>query len=164
MDQEEDLGVGMTVEEKVDFKDIASRPSSVQIEVSPAVFFDCVSCWIAKDSYEPIEMPLLKKVVLDDDMEAFLVIEKLYEQVGAHFKTDALEYAIQQDRPDMLDEIIRRHGAYLSHRFDNLEESKPPERSAYKGLKTWKRKRPQNQGQDFIVGRYASLMTSASIH
>ncbi|KAJ7124475.1 hypothetical protein C8R44DRAFT_703945 [Mycena epipterygia] len=91
---------GTVEQDAINFVDIASRPSTIECDVHPKQILDCTN----KDR-EPFV-----RAITDDDFEAFVNILNLYKHCPKHidFPDHVLDYIVQKDRTDMLDEYIRR--------------------------------------------------------
>ncbi|KAJ6615451.1 hypothetical protein B0H10DRAFT_2164836 [Mycena sp. CBHHK59/15] len=83
----------------INFVDIAKRPSTVECNVHPKL--------LLRESLDPFN-----KILKDDDFEAFVNVLNLYKHSPVHidFSPNLLASIIGSDRPDMLDEFIRRTG------------------------------------------------------
>ncbi|KAF7319941.1 Ankyrin repeat protein [Mycena kentingensis (nom. inval.)] len=93
---------GTVEQEAINFVDIASRPSQIQCKASPQDLLQSGNM-----SVEPFT-----KAIHDDDYEAFVNVFRLYKHspIPAELPTTLLAIIVSQDRPDMLDEFIRRTG------------------------------------------------------
>ncbi|KAH9007478.1 hypothetical protein EDB84DRAFT_1572846, partial [Lactarius hengduanensis] len=95
----------------IDFTDIAARLSSVRTEVPPKKMLE-LQAILFQAGLKRVSCNPLQKAIVEDDFEAFIHTLDLYEFVGAAIWPDsgAYDFAVALDRPDMLDELIRRSG------------------------------------------------------
>ncbi|KAJ6554865.1 hypothetical protein B0H19DRAFT_1377542 [Mycena capillaripes] len=100
----------------INFVDIANRTSIVECDVHPKRILDAE------------ESPLLMSVQ-DDDFEAFINILNLYKHCTKQVDLPPrlLHHLITNDRPDMLDEYIRRtgHGIFIRGTPDEIKVDVP---------------------------------------
>ena len=89
----------------------------------------------------------LQKAILENDFETFTRTLDLYDFVGMAIAADYISYnlAVTLDRPDMLDELIRRSGVGIPIPFDAekdpVAKSKGTEERVYLGLKVGGKRR-----------------------
>ncbi|KAI9451557.1 hypothetical protein BJY52DRAFT_1297191 [Lactarius psammicola] len=116
----------------INFTDIAARPSSVRTEVSPKKLLELQSAFL-QTGHKRVFCNPLQKAIVEDDFEAFVHTLDLYEFAGVAIWPDseAYDYAVALDRPEMLDELIRRSGVVKGSGVD----SKVSEERVYLGLK-----------------------------
>ncbi|KAJ7062801.1 ankyrin repeat protein [Mycena amicta] len=93
---------GTVEQDAIDFVDIAKRPSSVQCNASPKDLLQA-----GNGNVDPFTMAIMK-----DDYELFINTFRLYKHspIHAQLPTTLLSSIISYDRPEMLDEFIRRTG------------------------------------------------------
>ncbi|KAJ7165671.1 ankyrin repeat protein [Mycena crocata] len=93
---------GTVEQDAIDFVDIANRPSTVECDVHP------------KDVLIPgyFDRELFVMAIVEDDFEAFVNTFNLYKNCPKHvdLPSHLLAWIFNMDRPDMLDEYIRRTG------------------------------------------------------
>lgn len=98
-------------QERINFIDVANRPSAVQCEVDPKTMVrDTLANWVING--EMAHLSPLQKAIYDNDFEAFVNIANLYKLLAQpiEFPRDILDVILKKDRVDMLDEFIRRSG------------------------------------------------------
>lgn len=110
----------VTIErQEIRFVDIATRPSTVKSETHPKFMLQDVQAKWAKPMSEVPTGPrlgqdhLLAHSVVDDDLEAFVQICKLYDALPEPLDLctgNILHTIFAHDRADILDEYIRRSG------------------------------------------------------
>jgi hypothetical protein len=123
----------------INFTDIAAGPLSVHTDVPPARMLEseanhpyagrkCLSC-------SP-----LQKAIVEDDFEAFVHTLDLHDFAGTRITINSGVYnlVVTLDRPEMLDEFIRREGVGIVMPSDGeegrLEDLKVSEERVYLGL------------------------------
>ncbi len=94
------------------YVDVAKRPSAVKCNVKPGRFFTCTRpCGYISDG-RYLEETVFDKAIREDDLESFVKLLNMF--VNLPVAEDIPNYMIQsllsKDRPDMLDELIRRTG------------------------------------------------------
>ncbi|KAI9433857.1 hypothetical protein H4582DRAFT_1982964 [Lactarius indigo] len=130
----------------INFTDIAARPSSVRTDVSPKKFLELETAYLQAGHKRVFCVPL-EKAMVDDDFEAFIHTLDLYEFVGVAIWPDskAYDFVIALDRPDMLDELIRRSGVGIPIPSEAVQGSvvvsKAAEERVYLGLKVGGKRR-----------------------
>jgi hypothetical protein len=125
----------------MNFIDIAARPSSVRTEVPPTKLLEILAT-LLQEGRKYYTCNPLQKAISEDDTEAFLHILDLYDFVGQATLPDcgAHHLAVVLDRPEMLDELIRRSGVGVSIPSDaekgsGAEPKKASDERVYLGLK-----------------------------
>ena len=103
----------MTVEKKeAKFIDIATRSSAIKTNIHPRTMLQsCSVKW--RKGERKVDASILKKAVLDHDLEAFVHIANLYQTLPQviEMEKDIVTTILKEDQPDMLDEYIRRTGS-----------------------------------------------------
>ncbi|KAJ6544013.1 hypothetical protein B0H19DRAFT_1212418 [Mycena capillaripes] len=106
-------GSEVTVDEAVaKFVDITKKSVTAQCNVPPDVLLSTHVSWINDKGDKETGSPLAK-AVYDDDFEAFVNIANLYKycpRVNLDADQSLLAMILTKDRPEMLDEWIRRTG------------------------------------------------------
>lgn len=100
-----------TVDQQVNFIDVAKRPSTVQCDYHPNKQLDEASItWFVNGTQHTGN--LIFKAVQDDDFEAFVNIGNLYRVLPGknNFNPNLLSQILLKDRPEMLDQLIRWTG------------------------------------------------------
>ncbi|KAH9847724.1 ankyrin [Lenzites betulinus] len=94
---------------QINFVDIAHQSSEVQTEVPPRRLLEISDTYFTGPDCKGRGGPLLFKAVLEGDFEAFVQICDLYKMLP-EFDTpaSAVAWICEFDRPEMLDELIRR--------------------------------------------------------
>ncbi|KAI9060760.1 ankyrin [Trametes sanguinea] len=150
-DSDEDMDDDET--EAINFVDIAQRPSQVQTNVPPADLLGLVDGYIDPQTKGIIGVTPLRKAIMENDFEAFVQIADLYKSLPTPgtLPEIALSWALSYDRPEMLDEIIRRTGKGIYAETPEEEEeetvdhdsTKPtrPPAKVYLGLNVHGKKR-----------------------
>ena len=103
----------MTVEKKeAKFIDIATRSSAIKTNVHPKVMLQSSTVKWRKGERTGDDS-ILKKAVIDHDLEAFVHIANLYQTLPEVIGLDqyVLTTILEEDQPDILDEYIRRTGS-----------------------------------------------------
>ena len=134
---------------KINFTDIAERPSAVQCQVSPTKMLQQANNWIVKDMNKLKYGSPIQKTIIQDDMEGFVQICNLYNFVGHDLLANDLVPTIMvNDRPEMLDELIRRTGCGITAVLDAQLKADPAapaakdtEETIYLGLNVGGKKR-----------------------
>ncbi|KAA1479103.1 ankyrin [Dentipellis sp. KUC8613] len=114
-EDDEDDDVDMD-DSEVDLTDIAERPSAVHCKASPSrMLTNTHGLWISKDG-KSHDTPIMERAVMEDDFEAFVKICDLYKAVDEDLWPNSYvpDYIMKWDRPDMLDELIRRTGCSIN--------------------------------------------------
>ncbi|KAI9433859.1 hypothetical protein H4582DRAFT_1856238 [Lactarius indigo] len=134
-------------EKPINFTDIAAKPSPVRTDVSPEKFLEIRATFL-QAGRKNISCNPLQKAIVDDDFEAFTHTLDLYEVAGAPIwpGSRAYEFAVNLDRPDILDELIRRSGVGIpipsyAAVGSGADSKKIPEKRAYLGLKVGGKRR-----------------------
>ena len=127
-------------EKPINFIDIAARPSSVRTDVPPTKLLELQASLLQEGRTYYTCNPL-QKAISEDDSEAFLHILDFYDFVGQATLPDcgAHHLAVLLDRPEMLDELIRRSGVGIPIPSDAEKgsgaKSKASDERVYLGLK-----------------------------
>ncbi|KAI0059327.1 ankyrin [Artomyces pyxidatus] len=165
---------GVELEQReINFADIAARPSTVECEVPASKMLEqSTSAWL--DSYgKPQNGTPLLKAIKQDDFEAFVNILTLYTAVGLSiWPGDTLQHLIQEDRPEMLDEFLRRTGAGISITVDVDEVGDTPaqkgaakaEQRVYRGLNIEAKTQKEPQGQRTVNIPNSYVLVQEAIH
>ncbi|RPD55207.1 ankyrin [Lentinus tigrinus ALCF2SS1-7] len=112
-DEDSDMEDEEEEEPEINFVDIAQRPSSVQCDVAPERLLQLNTSFQHPKTNAVLSGLPLYKAVLENDFEAFVQIADLYKALPKplDLPNDAKSWILAEDRPDMLDELIRRTGA-----------------------------------------------------
>ncbi|KAH8995818.1 hypothetical protein EDB86DRAFT_2829340 [Lactarius hatsudake] len=130
----------------INFTDIAARPSSVRTDVPPKKMLELETLFL-QAGHKRVYCNPLQKAIVDDDFEAFVRTLDLYEFAGATIWPDSGAYdsAVALDRPEMLDELIRRSGVGIPIPSGAVKGSavipKVSEERVYLGLKVGGKRR-----------------------
>ncbi|KAH9017611.1 ankyrin repeat protein [Lactarius pseudohatsudake] len=130
----------------INFTDIAARPSSVRTDVPPKKMLELETIFV-QAGHKRVSCNPLQKAIVDDDFEAFVRTLDLYEFAGATIWPDSGAYdsAVALDRPEMLDELIRRSGVGIPIPSEAVKGSavvpKAAEERVYLGLKVGGKRR-----------------------
>ena len=95
----------------INFTDIAASPSSVRVDVPPTKMLETLATVLqAGRKYRSCNP--LQKAIVENDFEAFVRTLDLYDFAGMETSPDSVAYnlAVTLDRPEMVDEFIRRSG------------------------------------------------------
>ena len=116
-------------EKEIDFIDIARRPSEVQVDVPPERLLSETDRYQDPHTYVHVDCCPLQGAIIQDDFEAFVQIADLYKslQNPLELPSDALSWTMKYDRPDILDEIIRRIGSGIDIPDESLDEEEAGE-------------------------------------
>ena len=99
-----------TTVDALNFTDISTRPSTVKCKASPKDLLTMSSKTLNDHGGMDLCAPLTK-AILDNDVEAFVKICDLHHLFPEPIPTESIErWILTLDRPDMLDEYIRRTG------------------------------------------------------
>ena len=98
-------------QELMNFTDIASTPSSVRIHIHPKSMLEMKASHI-RAGYKCSSLNPLQKAIVENDFEAFIHALDLYDFVETKSCSDdrAFNLTVTLDRPEMVDELIRRSG------------------------------------------------------
>ncbi|KAI0255298.1 hypothetical protein BJV78DRAFT_1151713 [Lactifluus subvellereus] len=128
-------------QKEINFTDIAARPSAVRTEVPARKMLEVCSVLLSADGKRIFCHPL-QKAIIEDDFEAFICALDLYESAGVALGPNAGLYQLVMtlDRPDMLDELIRRSGVGIPipsnvSKSPDANAKKDVEERVYLGLK-----------------------------
>ncbi|KAF8265333.1 hypothetical protein EI94DRAFT_356458 [Lactarius quietus] len=129
----------------INFTDIAARPSSVRTEVPATKMFELQASFLQPGRKYYSCIPL-QKAIVEDDSEALVHILDLYDFAGMPIWPDlGANLAVMLDRPEMLDEFIRRSGVGIpipsDTKSDAATKSKVSEQRIYLGLKVGGKRR-----------------------
>jgi len=130
----------------INFTDIAARPSSVRTEVPPRKMLE-LQTTLLQPGHKRVSCNPLQRAIVEDDFEAFVHTLDLYEFAGAAIWPDsgAYDFAVALDRPEILDELIRRSGVGIPIPSDAVKVSvadpKVSEERIYLGLKVGGKRR-----------------------
>ncbi|TFY63651.1 hypothetical protein EVG20_g6224 [Dentipellis fragilis] len=114
-DEDDDSDVDME-DGEFDLMDIAERSSAVHCKASPRrMLTNTHGIWITKDGKSK-DTPLMERAVTEDDFEAFVKICDLYKAADEDLwpNSDVYNLIVKWDRPDMLNELIRRTGCTIN--------------------------------------------------
>jgi len=120
---------------------------------------------------------VLQKAIYEDDFEVFVRTLELYEFAGVALWPDAAvhEHAVMLDRPDVVDELIRRTGVGIPYTLSGTEENHHQslkmaieEKRVYLGLKVGGKRRAEtirqaSSGPAIITYNY-DLLRGAITH
>ena len=138
---------------EINFVDIAQRPSSVQCDVAPERLLHESPTFAHPETKAIVGGPRLLKAVVENDFEAFVQIADLYKALPKPLDLphEMSIWIMNNDRPDMLEELIRRTGAGIEIPEEELqddeehsvEDSKPKKlpSKTYLGLNVHGKKR-----------------------
>ncbi|KAF8267587.1 hypothetical protein EI94DRAFT_1801491 [Lactarius quietus] len=134
----------------INFTDIAARQSSIRTEVPPTKMLE-LQAELLQVGRKRVSCNPLQKAVVENDFEAFFHTLDLYDFAGMAIWQDsgAYDLVVTLDRPEMLDELIRRSGVGIPILSDGDSEkgrgtnSKAPEECIYLGLKVGGKRRAE---------------------
>ncbi|KAH9170812.1 hypothetical protein EDB89DRAFT_2071544 [Lactarius sanguifluus] len=154
----------------INFTDIAARPSSVRTDVPPKKMLELETTFL-QAGHKHVSCNPLQKAIVDDDFEAFVRTLDLYEFAGATIWPDSGAYdsAVALDRPEMLDELIRRSGVGIPIPSEAVKGSvvdpKAANERVYLGLKVGGKRRADlakpKQAQRKVLTYNYNLLRSA---
>lgn len=109
-DEEEDYS-DYSEQEPINFTDIASRPSPVRAPIHPKLMLEMQARHV-QAGHKRFSFSPLQKAIVDNDFEALIHTLDLYDFVKTKICSDtgAFNLAVTLDRPEMVDEFIRRSG------------------------------------------------------
>jgi hypothetical protein len=145
-DSDEDDYSDYNEQKPINFTNIAARPISVRTEVPPKTMLQ-VQTTLLQAGHKRVSCNPLQKAIIENDLEAFVHILDLYEFAGVAIWPDSWAYhhAVTLDRPEMLDELIRRSGVGIPIPFDEAKgrgaDSKKVLERVYHGLKVGGKRR-----------------------
>ena len=115
--------------QEVNFVDIAQRRSEVLIDVNPSRLLLLSHRYQDPKTKRQVDCQLLRKAVMDGDFEGFVQIADLYKSLPKplDLPSEAIKWAIEYDRPDMLDELIRRTGGGIELPEESSDDDAPAE-------------------------------------
>ena len=136
-----------SAQKQINFTDIAARPSPVRTDV-PAKKMLELQTTLLQAGLKHISCNPLQKAIVENDLEAFVHTLDLSEFAGAAIWPDsgAYHYAVTLDRPEMLDELIRRSGVGIPIPSDGAtslraDSKKVSDERVYLGLKVGGKRR-----------------------
>ena len=154
-------------EQKINFTDIAARPSSVRTDVHPKKLLEQPTP-LLRAGNKFISCNPLPRAIIENDWEAFVRTLDLYEFAGETIQahSGAYHHAVLLDRPEMLDELIRRTGIGIPIPAKaSSTESKVSEDRIYLGLKVGGKRRlghaTQKQVQRKVLSYNYDLLRNA---
>ncbi|TFY76764.1 hypothetical protein EWM64_g7248 [Hericium alpestre] len=117
---------------EVIFSDVAERPSVVQCKAPPSKMLQSASGMWMTNGKLTSGTPM-QRAIIEDDFEAFINICDLYKELGVELwpTGNTLSFIMQHDRPEMLEELIRRTGVGISVPAD-LQQTESERTSASK--------------------------------
>ena len=133
-------------QEPMKFTDIASMPSSIRTHTHPKLMLEN-QAYHLRAGHKRLYCTPLEKAVIENDFEAFIHTFDLYDFVEMKIRPDvkAFNFAVTLDRPEMVDEFIRRLGVGIpipSVATKGSEtDSKASEKCTYLGLKVGGKRR-----------------------
>ena len=98
-------------QEPMNFTNISSTPSSVRTHIHPKSMLEWKASHI-RAGYKCSSFTPLQKAIVENDFEAFIHTLDLYDFVETKSCSDdgAFNLTVTLDRPEMVDELIRRSG------------------------------------------------------
>jgi hypothetical protein len=163
-------------EQEINFTDLAVRPSAIRAEVSAEEMLLLDQFILLEADDMRISCNPLQKAIYEDDFEAFVHTIDLYQFAGVALWPDAAVYelAVKLDRPDMLDELMRRTGVGIPYFPSGTSEDHQQtlkkaikERRVYLGLKVGGKRRAdiaQVQDGSRVLTYNYDLLRSAITH
>jgi len=163
-------------EQEINFTDIAVRPSAVRAEVSAEKMLLLAQGILLEADDKRTSCNPLQKAIYEDDFEAFVRTIDLYQFAGVALWPAAAVYelAVALDRPDMLDELMRRTGVGIPYFPSDTSEDHQQtlknaikEKRVYLGLKVGGKRRAdiaQVQDGPRVLRYNYDLLRSAIIH
>ncbi|KAL7278324.1 hypothetical protein ACG7TL_008300 [Trametes sanguinea] len=164
--------------EAINFVDIAKRPSQVQTNVHPADLLTMVDGYVDPTTKEIVGVTPLRKAIMENDFETFVQIADLYKSLPGTvtLSNTALSWTMSYDRPEMLDEVIRRTGNGIHVETPEEEEEEHPDNhgstkparapaKTYLGLNVHGKKRKdlaQNKGSVGVIRYLATERPTAA--
>jgi len=146
-DSEDSCDSDATIEEKdITFINVATRPSAIETPLHPSVLLADRLMWHTKNingTYDrQCDSPLIKAVI-DDDLEAFVNILSFYRSSPLPIVVPAtlLDRIFQYDRPEMLDEYLRRTGDGIVIKTGHEDTVANDQNKLYLGLSVHGKKR-----------------------
>lgn len=134
-------------QELINFTDIAaSRPSFVRIHIPPRSMLE-IQAHHLQAGHKRFSCIPLQKAIIENDFETFVHTLDLYDFVEMKIwpDTGAFNLAVTLDRPEMVDEFIRRSGLGIPIPSDAAKgreaDSKVSEKRIYFGLKVGGKRR-----------------------
>ena len=133
-------------EQEITFIDVATRPSAIETPLHPSVLLAEQLSWHIKNiggTYDRQCDSTLIKAVIDDDLEAFVNILSFYRSLPLPIAvpTNLLDRFLQYDRPEMLDEYLRRTGDGIDIKTGHEETAMNDQNKVYLGLSVHGKKR-----------------------
>ncbi|KAI9451558.1 hypothetical protein BJY52DRAFT_1297200 [Lactarius psammicola] len=139
-DSDEDDYSDYSEQKSINFTDIAAKPSSIRTEVPPKKMLETQAI-LLQEGRKRVSCNPLQKAIVENDFEAFVHTLDLSEFAGAAIWPDSGAYnlVVTLDRPEMLDELIRRSGVGIPIPSEAAKgsgtDSKTSEERVYLGLK-----------------------------
>ena len=94
------------------YVDVAKRPSTIKCDVKPDLFFNTLRQYgyVLDGRYQ--HETVFNKVIREDDLEAFVKLLNMFNNlpIPENIPDNLTPLLLSYDRPDMLDELIRRAG------------------------------------------------------
>jgi hypothetical protein len=147
-DDSENSDTDTTIEQVINFTDVANRPSAVRCQVKPSRMLHQTTFEWPNETKAKVETGnLVRKVIFDNDLEAFVNILDLYKFLpeDTDFGDEILGYILEFDRADMLDEHIRRTGCGIDAKITRKDGEtgvvSEPKGKLYLGLSVHGKKR-----------------------
>ena len=128
------------------FTDIAAMPSSIRTEFPPTTMLELQANFLQAGSKRVTGDPL-QKTIVENDFEAFVHTLDLYDLAGLVIRPESGAYnlAVTLDRPEILDEFIRRSGVGIPIPSDAAKgrkaDSEVSKKRVYLGLKVGGKRR-----------------------
>lgn len=137
---------------EVKFVDVANRPSGIRTDIHPRrMLCEKTMSWVQEDPASKIRSikygNLIEKSVSENDLEAFVTIAALYQRLPGTtgVPQTLLKDILAADRPEILDEFIRRTGHGINLKLKQEDGEVPvvvkDKSRAYLGLNVHGKKR-----------------------
>ena len=139
-DLDEEYHSNYSEQKPINFTDITAMPSSVRTGFPPTTMLELQANFLQAGGKSATGNPL-QKAIVENDFEAFVRTLDLYVLAGMVIRPESGAYnlAVTLDRPEMLDEFIRRSGVGVSIPSDAAKgreaDSKVSQKRVYLGLK-----------------------------
>ncbi|KAI0059321.1 ankyrin [Artomyces pyxidatus] len=138
----------------IDLSEVATRKFKNPCVGSPAIMLrESCERWLSEDGRSVLQGSLVERTIIDNDMDAFRHVLDLHGCLAIPVALDpkiAL-WAIQHDRPDILDEYIRRTGYGLGEIPDTTTETRkgpPVVQKWIPDYRSWRRRNVTEYGRD----------------
>jgi hypothetical protein len=134
----------MTIDEAINFTDVANRVSSVRSKAAPSTILSRRSWWARQSDTSVQVTTSLRKAIIEDDLEAFVNIITLHDVLAEPIPLEdgVLDDIVANDRAEMLNEFIRRTGLGVNVEVNHsADESNHSDSTAYLGLSVHGKKR-----------------------